>query len=152
MFPGPSVHTNTHIHTHARTHAHIVYTSSMGFRFDFFWTPARPAAAPVPSLPPPRPVPPPQTTYRTAARTSLPSPIVLFTGSPAGSGEDHQPCVCACVCAFMRLCACACALARGVMRRRGVRVHTPAQSTAPLQCSVGLRAVFTCRTYFVRPT
>lgn len=27
--------------------------------------------------------------------------------------------------------------------RRGVRVHTPAQSTAPLQCSVGLRTVFT---------
>jgi len=31
--------------------------------------------------------------------------------------------------------------ARGA--RRGVRVHTPAQSTAPLQCSVGLRTVFT---------
>lgn len=47
----------------------------------------------------------------------------------------------------MRSCVCACASVRvrwACGARRGVRVHTPAQSTAPLQCSVGLRAVFAC--------
>lgn len=43
-----------------------------------------------------------------------------------------------------RVCACACVrVSRARGARRGVRVHTPAQSTAPLQCSVGLRTVFT---------
>lgn len=99
----------THIYTH--THTHKVYTSSMGFRFDFFWTPARPRHhRATPSTPPPHtdpPVPHRQTPYRPAHRMTR--AIVLFTASPAGSGEPSALRVYLCVCVF----ACESSGARG---------------------------------------
>lgn len=94
-----------HTHTHKRTSC--VHVFSMGFRFDFFWTPARlltTSRAP-PSLPPPHTAPPRAATApchtavaATTATARTTSPIVLFTASPAGSarGERTISLVCEC--------------------------------------------------------
>ncbi|KAF0767395.1 Uncharacterized protein FWK35_00011838 [Aphis craccivora] len=100
--PHPPV-TAVHAHTRTRTwtadaHTHTPrYTSSMGFRFDFFWTPARPLAATDTDAAPPRP----------AAPSSYTAPSGRsFCLLPARRGaEGHQPCVRASVC----VCECTCA-------------------------------------------
>jgi len=134
--------THTHTHTCTRAHAHIVYTSSAGFRFDFFWTPVRPRRRRRRHCR--------ATAHRSAPIHDRTAPHIArsFCLLAARRGtESHQPCVCVCVCVYVRvrMCVRVCIRSRrtrGVMRRRGVRVHTPAaQSTAPLQCSVGLRCV-----------
>jgi len=110
MFPDPTVHTHTHTRAYTWTadaHTHTPrYTSSMGFRFDFFWTPARPLRR-----------------HRHWRRPALARRTNVHTAPsgrsfcllPARRGaEDHQPCVRASVC----VCECTCASdARGAAGR-----------------------------------
>lgn len=126
----PYTHTHAHVHgppTHTRTRHATRLPWVLG---SIFSGPLRDPSPP-PILTPPRPGPPRRrrTPHRRGDR---------FVYCRRGGERRAISLVCA------RPCACVSVRVRRTSgARRGVRVHTPAQSTAPLQCSVGLRSVFT---------
>jgi len=101
MFHPPSFPPYTH--TRARTwtadaHTHTPrYTSSMGFRFDFFWTPARPLRRhrywrrPAPAR------------HAVVVHRTV-GAIVLFTAGAAGSGGPSALCARVCVRVWVYVC------------------------------------------------